>query len=271
VTRVADARPEVEDMAGVDGTASADDTTGATGLFVYGVMAADAELPAGLAGVDDAPVRLVAHGRVAAAVGEVVLERPPGRKRELLAYSRTLDALAGTDAVIPVQFGSILADERSVAEDLLAPDEEYFSEYLAQLAGRAQFTLRADYLEEVVLSEVVAADPEIAALRNRTRDLPEEAAYADRVRLGELVAAVVEQKRTVDAELLLDAVLPHVAGHVVRPVGGLTQVLDVALLVDDDRRGEFEDCLETLAEAWHERMRMRLMGPTAAYDFVGGG
>ncbi len=44
----------------------------------------------------------------------------------------------------------------------------------------------------------------------------------------------------------------------------------MALLVDDDRRAEFEEHLEGLAEAVHERIRLRLVGPVAPYDFVGG-
>ena len=44
----------------------------------------------------------------------------------------------------------------------------------------------------------------------------------------------------------------------------------MALLVDDERRGELEQHLESLAEAVHERIRLRLMGPMAPYDFVGG-
>ena len=89
-----------------------------------------------------------------------------------------------------------MADEESVVEDLLAPQRAATSlSLLDELAGRAQFNLRATYHEHVVLAEVVAADPEIAELRERTRDLPEDAAYAERVRLGELVARAMEHKR----------------------------------------------------------------------------
>jgi hypothetical protein len=47
-------------------------------------------------------------------------------------------------------------------------------------------------------------------------------------------------------------------------------VVDAALLVDSDRREDFEARLETLAEEVHGRLRLRLMGPTAPYDFTGG-
>ena len=38
---------------------------------------------------------------LAAAVGVVTLDRPPGRKRDLVAHSTVLDALAGTGPVVP--------------------------------------------------------------------------------------------------------------------------------------------------------------------------
>ena len=241
------------------------------GLFVYAVVEGEASVPRGLAGVDDSPVGLVTHGRVAAAVGVIDLDRPPGRKRELLAYSAVVDALAAAGAVVPVRFGSVVPDARSIVEDLLAPDEDHLAAELARLAGHRQLTLRASYLEDVVLAEVVGEDPEVRALRERTRDLPEEASYAERVRLGELVARAMERKRITDGDLLLAAVLPHAAAHVLRPGKRLDHVLDVALLVPDAGRDALELVLEDLAEAWHERLRLQLLGPMAPYDFAGGG
>lgn len=237
---------------------------------MYGVTAAATRLPDGLTGLDGAGVRLVAHGPVAAVVGQIALERPPGRRAELLAYSGVLDAVAQTAPVAPVQFGSVLADEESVVADLLAPQAGELEAMLGGLAGRRQLTLRATYLEHVVLAEVVAADPEIRDLRERTRELPEDAAVADRIRLGELVARAVEERREVDAETLLDEVLPHTAAYRLRPGSGLEHVVDAALLVDEDRRPDLERRLEDLAEALHERIRLQLVGPMAPYDFTGG-
>lgn len=240
------------------------------GCYVYGVVAGDLDVPGGLAGLDEGEVELVRHGDVAAAVTVIEVERPPGRRKDLLAHSAVLDALAGAGPVVPVQFGSVLPDRDSVVEDFLAPDHDRFAGLLEQLAGRSQFNLRASYNEAAVLAEVVAEDPEVARLRERTRGLPEEVAYGDRVRLGELVAAALEQKREHDGAILLDAVLPHVTDHVVRNGAGVDHLLDVAFLVDEDRREGFEDALESMAEAMHERARLQLFGPLAPYDFVEG-
>jgi hypothetical protein len=241
------------------------------GLFVYGVVDAGGGIPEGLTGVEGSPVRLVGRGRIAAVVGEIDLARTSGRRADLVAYGEVLDALASVGTVAPVRFGSVLRDEKDVTEELLAPNEEFFQGLLAELSGRVQLNLRATFHEDVVLAEVVTADPEIQRLRDLTRDLPEEAAYAERVRLGELVAAAMEEKRQLEAEALLDSVLPLTAAYSLRPgSGGLEHVLDVALLVDNARRNDLEWHLEGLAEAVHERIRLRLVGPVPPYDFVGG-
>jgi hypothetical protein len=241
-----------------------------TGVYVYGVVHADAELPDGLAGVDEAPVQLVALGDVAAAVGLIALDRPPGRRADLLAHTAVLDALAVPGPVVPVQFGSVLADAEDVVRELLEPQAEHFAALLDELAGRHQFNVRGRYNEPAVLAEVVSEDSEIAALRERTRGLPEHVGQAERVRLGELVSHALERKREQDSATVLDIVLPHVASYVPRGGSGLDHMMDVAFLVDDERRAGFEDALEAVAEAMHERVRLRLMGPMAPYDFVEG-
>ena len=239
-------------------------------LFVYGVVEATAHLPDGLSGLDEAPLRKVVHGELAAVVTSIAVDRPPGRRADLLGYSGTLDALAERVTVIPVQFGSLLEDEQMVIEGLLEPRGPDLGALLDELRGRAQFTFQARYLEPVVLSEVVATNPDIRELRRRTRDLPDETAYGDRIRLGELVAHAIDEKRAIDSDLLLDVILPFTVAHTIRPVSGLERLLEMSVLVENDHQHAFERALETLAEGVHERLRLRLMGPMAPYDFVRG-
>ncbi len=240
------------------------------GWFVYAVVDADSTLPGDLTGLDDQPVQIVECGRVAAVVSRFRLERPPGRSADLLAFHRVVDGLAdAVEAVVPVSFGSVMLDEEAIFEDLLAPNEDWFGELVDGVRGRVQLIVQGHYDQDELLREVVAADPEIARLRELTRDLPEGAARGELVRLGELVGAAVEHRRTVDATALLEDILPLTTAHVVRPVSGLERVLDVAVLVDAAQREELENRLEVLAEEVHGRIRLRLLGPTAPYDFAG--
>jgi len=247
---------------------SAQQPDGAVGLWVYAVVPEDSEVP-GVTGVDDAPVRLVAHGSVAAAVSEVALDRPAGRRRELLAHTEVVNALADENAAVaPVQFGSILLDEQEVVQSLLEPRHDEHVDVLSWLRNRRQYNLRASYVGDVVLGEVVRDRPDVADLRARTRELPEGSPHPDLIRLGQLVASAMEGKREEDAaDLRREASAFAVADHA-RSVGDL-DVLDLALLVPHEQEEELVARLETLAEAVHERMHLSLTGPMAPYDFVG--
>lgn len=240
------------------------------GIYVYGVVDSASEVESiDLVGLDDARVRLVRSGEVAAAVGIVTLDRPPGRKRDLVAHSRVLDRLAATGPVLPVQFGTVLLSAADVRAELLESREDELLSMLADLSGRLQLTVRGRYNEQAVLAEVVAENAQIAQLRERTRELPDGVAHGDRVRLGELVAHALGAKREQDAAVVMDVVLPHAVAYAQRDGTGVDHLMEVAFLVEEESRGAFEDALEAVAEALHERVRLQLLGPMAPYDFVG--
>jgi hypothetical protein len=256
----------------IDRTTPADAEVGADrALFVYGVVRSrDAGRGvAELTGLDGAPVGFVADGALAAAVTEVGLDRPPGRRAELLAYQSVLDVLAEAGPVAPVRFGSTLPDGETVVGELLEPGQERFLALLEDLEGRRQYNLRATHVEDAVLADLVTTDPEIRSLREYTRHLPEDATVRERARLGELVYRAIQDRSASESAWLLDAIAPLAVDHLVRTPPSTSQVLDVALLVDDARAEELVACLEDLAEAVHERIRLRLVGPLAPYDFVG--
>jgi hypothetical protein len=238
---------------------------------VYGVVAAAGGTRPPLRGLDDAEVEYVEHRDLAAAVAQIALERPPGRRAEMMAHTAVVDALATAGGVLPVQFGSFLEDRDSVVHDLLEPGHDRFVDLLANLEGCLQFNLRATYLEDQVLSEIVQTHPEIAELRRRTRDLPEGTVHPELVRLGELVSRAMEHRREEDAQTILDVVRPFALDEAPRTGGGLNHLLELALLVDGERVPELEEGLEELAEAVHERIRLRLTGPVAPYDFAEAG
>lgn len=241
-----------------------------TGWFLYGVTAPTVSVPEDLRGVDDQPVRLLRHGPVAAVVSAVRLDRTSGRRAELLAYARVLDTLVLRGAVVPVRFGSILADTDDVVASLLEPSGDELAARLDELAGCVQLRLEAVYRDDAALAELVASDPEIARLRELTRDAPEETYYPERIELGRLVAAGIDELREADAEVILDAVRPFCVATVERPGSGLERILEAQLLVHDERRADLEEMLEGLAAEVSDRMILRLVGPLAPYDFVGG-
>jgi hypothetical protein len=165
--------------------------------------------------------------------------------------------------VLPMRFGAVVADEDGVVDELLVPHRAEFEEALATLKGRVQYTVRVEYDETTVLRELLAARPDLQRLRT--------AGSQDRGRqlqLGELVVHALEELRPADASALLSELIGTVDVHV-RPPSAPEEVLHAAFLVDVSHAPAFERRVEKAAAARAGRVRVRLVGPTAAYDFVG--
>jgi hypothetical protein len=243
----------------------------AGGVYVYGIVQAeDNRLPPGLLGIGGQPLRLVAQEGVGAVVSPVTAEASSNRRELVTAHARVVDDLNATGVVIPVRAGQLMSDDQAVADELLSPSAEQFHGLLDALLGRDQFVVRALYNEPAVLAEIVQSSPEVARLRELTRDLPDDLGHAERFRLGELVARELDVRRDRDGATVIEAVSPYVAAHVVRDGTDMHRLLEAAFLVDEDCRRGFEEALEDVAEAMAERAEMQLFGPMPPYDFVGG-
>ncbi|RFS83836.1 hypothetical protein D0T12_16575 [Actinomadura spongiicola] len=241
--------------------------------YVYGVTRSGAALPADVAGLEDRPVRLVdGGGGCAAIVSDLPGNRPLGERADLVAHQRVLNALveAGT-VVLPFRFGSALTDTTAVEKELLADNTARFAEALDRLEGRVELRLKATYVQETVLREIMDAEPEIAELARRLREVPPDiadAVYYDRVRLGELIAQAVTRRRETDGQVLLEAAAPAAEAVSPKPPVREEDVLDASFLVTADRRAEFERVVEELGRTHADRIRLRLIGPLPPYDFV---
>lgn len=240
------------------------------GIYVYGIVDRPITLPSEVpvVGDDEVKLELVSHGGLTALVSELNITRPLGTREDLLAHERVVDSVAAATTILPMRFGGVVADVDAVREELLAENVEHFAAVLAELDGLVQFSVRGRYEDSAHLREIVSESEEIRELREALQGLPEDSGYAERVRLGELVTSAVEAKRESDARALGEALKPHVVATSVREVGGQDDALSVALLVDRDHRAEFERALEQLGTEWDGRIRLRLTGPLAPYDFL---
>jgi hypothetical protein len=239
-----------------------------TATYVYGLVSADTELPPNLSGLGPSGrVSTIAYERIAAIVSDVPTDRPLGTRDDLLAHESVVDTVAERSAVLPMRFPAVV-EEAGVVQELLAPHQERFVEALARLEGLVQFTLKARYEKDAVLREIAETNEEIMALRERVRDLPEDASYYDRIRLGELVVAAMEQRRDDDGRQVLDRLAPMVTDISTRPLGEPDEVVNAAFLVARDHTKEFDDAVEEVGRDLAGRVRFRLLGPLAPYDFV---
>ena len=72
-----------------------------------------------------------------------------------------------------------------------------------------------------------------------------------------------------DLQTLVGAVAPYAAAIAPRASSAVDGAVDAAFLVRRPQRSGFEQAAEDLARFWRNRIRLRLLGPLAPYDFAG--
>ncbi len=175
---------------------------------------------------------------MAALVSEIDPDTPLGSSDDLRAHAAVLDSTATVAPVLPLRFGAVLTDTDAVVAELLEPYRDEFHEALEQLEGKVEFVVKGKYVEDAILREILADDPEAARLRDVVREQPEDTTRDERLALGERISQALTAKREQDTGRIVEALQPAATA--------------VAPRIDD----------------WQGRVEVTVTGPLAAYDFV---
>ena len=211
-------------------------------------------------------VRWTTHGELAALVTDV---DPSGMRAAstLRRHWRVLEEVATAATVAPIRFGTAMADDRAVVDELLAPRQEELVSLLAELRGKVQLTVKGDFDTEQLLRGVVEASPSVARLRERVNRVPEAAAYYDRIRLGQMIADDVERARARCAERVMERLQPLAVAAAVERLSSMDAAVNAAFLVEPTRQAAFEAAVIELEREFAGGVRLRCIGPLPPYSF----
>lgn len=126
--------------------------------YLYGVMSADGPTtpPAGLLGLDDAPVRFHGGGDLRLIVSDI--DRTPADLQEadpqdtiaaVQRHDEVLTALTLVGPLLPVRFGTLVTD-RSAADELLDEQHHELVDALRTVAGADEWVVAIDAPEATV-------------------------------------------------------------------------------------------------------------------------
>jgi hypothetical protein len=236
--------------------------------YVYGIVRADGKSRSRAKGIGDKQVRVVDADGLGALTSDV----PPGYleagREELLAHSRVLERAVEQGTVLPMQFGVVMPDESAVREQLLDPHRGELEAQLEEMEDKFEVNLKAIYDERALLTEVIDEEPEVAKLKRSIQGQPEEATHFERIRMGELIAEAVDQKRGRDADEILRRLANHaVAVEVGEPVHE-RMALNASFLIDRSTQKKFDAEVDRIAEEQGGRLRFKYTGPLAPHSFV---
>jgi gas vesicle protein GvpL/GvpF len=237
-------------------------------VYVYGILRAGDARAVSAAGVKGSRVRPVSHASIAALVSD--LDRGALRAaREVRAHWSVLQEASAGATVVPVRFGTVLESDDAVRQQLLEPNAARLDDLLERLLGRVQLSVKGDYDEERLLRDVVRTSPAVRKLRARVQGLPDAAAYYERIRLGELVAAEVERHRARDSRRALDKLEPLAVAAEAEALSNPHSAFNLAFLVERERIDSFGIAVRELIDELGEAVEVRYVGPLPPYSFAG--
>ena len=237
-----------------------------TGVYVYGIVRAD-QLPAVSAGgVGDAAVELLERDGLAAMVSRLP-DNFRVKRRDLNRHLHVLEEAFGETTVVPCAFGTVLASEADVEAALLSDRRTELQDALSRLDGMVQLNVKAVYEQEELLRELVSGNPSVAKLREESSRLG-DAGYHQRIRLGELVFGLLDERREEDARRIISAVADATEEVAVDDPGEY-DALKASFLVKRKQLERFDTRLEKAARALQPVLRIELIGPLPPTAFAG--
>lgn len=239
-------------------------------VYVYGIVPGDVEVEKSAQGIGDppAPVEVVHEGDIAALVSVIAMDHALGTPEDLQAHAKLLDGTAGVAPVLPLRFGAVMTDQDAVAEELLRDHHDEFAEALKALEGQAEYLVKGRYDEQEFLARLLSENDEARQLADDIRGKSEDASRNSRIALGELIANAIEAMRNADTNTVIDETEGIARQVNPREPTHEWDAVHVAVLCEVERQAELEEVVNRMNENAGGLMKLRLLGPVAAYDFV---
>lgn len=245
-----------------------------TGVYVYCVTPADAFDAADVAfesppmGGAENQIRVVRHGDLAAIVSNSPVMRYTLRREYLAPHEAVVAEAMRHGDVLPVAFGSIARSDEQVRERLLKAMSDELHEYLQYVHERVELDLKVHWDRETLFAEILEDNPEIRGLRDLVSAEDPDAAYYERIQLGELTQAAIAAKSEGEAQVIMEQLSPMAADTRVNDPLTDMMILNAAFLVEKAREPEFDERVQELAATQAGRFVIQYVGPLPPYNFV---
>lgn len=166
--------------------------------------------------------------------------------------------------MLPVKFGTILASVREVPA-LLTQAHWRLATALADIEDKVEIEVAATWNSERVLEDL-SQDAEVVRLREAiTRD--GEPGREERIHLGQLVKARMDQRRDSYRQRMVDMLKPLAVDVASNALVSDELVMNVAFLMDRSREREFDARVHQLDELFQDEIAFRVIGPLPPYSF----
>ncbi len=241
-------------------------------LHLYGVIGNGRVVDSGPIGLDGRQVFAIRHRDLSAIVSSVPIRVYKSMKREeilphLFAHQAVIEQIMKDHTVVPVKFGTTARDEAEV-QKILENGYPHLTAALEALEGKIELDLVAQWKDLNSVLRLIGEEPEIRRQKASIALRPPQETTEERIRIGKLVKARLDQMREERAAEIVEVLKPLAQDLCPHALLDDRMILNTAFLVARAREGEVGKTLERLDDRYSDTIDFRCVGPLPPYSFA---
>ncbi len=222
----------------------------------------------GIAGMQGAALRTIEHRDLCAVVSDIPLSNQRATRDNMTHHTLVLEKILQFQQMLPVRFGVVAKSDSDVESKLLEYDYWHLREILANLSGKSELSVRVLWQQAEVLKRVLEADKQISQLRDSLVGKPADTIHYQKINLGRMIEAALNQEREHIRNHILETLLPITVDHRQNKLIIDAMVVNVAVLVESQRESEFAAALNRLDDEYKGILIFKYTAVAPPYNFV---
>ncbi|MBI4235902.1 MAG: GvpL/GvpF family gas vesicle protein [Chloroflexi bacterium] len=238
--------------------------------YLYCIIRAQTPVEFPFPGVhgDRERVHTILEGALGAVVSDARASIYHLTRSTAMAHQTVIQEVMREHTVLPCSFG-VVADSAKQVRMLLAKHQEELLDQLRHLDGRAEYGVRALWRDkEQPFQEILAEREDIRRSRDALARKPATLKTREQVELGRQVQEALATKREAEAQRIMDRLRPLAVDSRANAALMDQMILNAAFLLVQGSEPAFEEALTALDREYQDRVRVRLVGPAAPFNFV---
>ncbi|WP_216830684.1 GvpL/GvpF family gas vesicle protein [Alkalihalobacterium elongatum] len=211
-------------------------------------------------------VYTVHYKDIAMVVAKVPLKIYTPKKENLLAHQSVISIVMKEYAVIPISFGNVFKSEEDVII-LLKKLYKEFNDIFPKIKNKFEVGLKL-IGQKGWLKKEIEQNPQIIKLKKIIQEKSKDAAYYDRIKLGELTKNFFD---SLQEEIIEEVFVPLSKLAVSSKQNNIVNermLLNAAFLIDFDAESEFDNKVNELYQKWAGKVEFKYTGPWPPYNFI---
>ncbi len=167
---------------------------------------------------------------------------------------------------LPVKFGTWVADEND-AVALLKEGYHFFRDALHQMKGKVELEVIASFHSSEEVFRDIGDSPLVKELKEKAGSGTDGPSLTDRIRLGQVVKALIEEKKSTLSKEIISCLEKHAMDFRPHALLNDMMIMNEAFLVQEDNKDGFYEEVQSLDRKYGGAVDFRCVGPLPSYSF----